>query len=291
MKHLLSILLLAFAGFYGKTQTDSNLVWVEGGIMTIGNEEFTDAQPTFEVNVKGFWIQQREVTNKEFEDFVKATNYKTLAERNGGSYVFSTQRDSNDLEGADWWKFNENASWKNPYGNDSLPDNFAQHPAVHIAYEDACAYCEWLNMRLPTEIEWETAARQNGEVENYNIWQGNFPDYNTISDGFLFTAPVESFSPGTLGIYDMQGNVWEWCLDPYHQNAYFYAKQWGANSDESIVPRYYDEFSPDEETRVIRGGSFLCAENSCSGYKIGIRMRSSVKMTFQHIGFRCAKGK
>lgn len=283
----------SFISFVCSAQNKHDLIWVKGGKTTIGNLEQSDAQPLFEVKVDGFWMQKYEVTNARFAEFIRQTGYITLAERNNGSYVFysSLEEDSTTPENAVWWKFEQGASWKHPGGIHSSINGKEEHPAVHIAYEDACAYCEWLGMRLPTEVEREYAAKKNGEETLKNVWQGVFPEENLKTDGFYGTAPVGSFKPGRLGLFGMQGNVWEWCLDPYHQHAYYFAEKWKKVSYKPLVPAFFDEHSSNEETRVIRGGSFLCAENYCKGYEYNRRMRSSVNMTFSHIGFRCVKGK
>lgn len=274
------------------SQTENKLIWVKAGRTTIGNLAQEDAQPLFQAKIDGFWIQQKEVSNAEFKQFVEQTGYTTLAERNNGSYVFNPlhQKDSLTLPDAPWWRFEVAANWKHPYGINSTIDGTMNHPVVHIAFEDACAYCEWLGMRLPTEIEREFVAQKNEEKE-MNNWQGEFPDSNQMLDNYFYTAPCGCFPSGKLGIYDLSGNVWEWCQDPYHQNAYYYAKTGTINSQKPITPTYFDLNSPDEETRVIRGGSFLCSKGFCEGYLPSTRMRSSVKMTFSHIGFRCVKSK
>ena len=283
--------------FYGQTYTPldnlGELVKIKGGKTTIGNANFEDAQPLLQVKVYSFQIQKNEVTNAQFAQFVAATNYQTLAEKNGGSFVFQLDfpKDSTELENSPWWEFTEGANWKHPQGANSSIQGKENYPAIHIGYEDACAYCAWLEMRLPTEVEWEYAARQNGEVTQFNNWQGNFPYENTLSDGFMEAAPVGNYPAGKLGLYDMQGNVWEWCLDSYHAHAYHYASESKILSYKPLVPTGFDPYFQNEETKVIRGGSFLCAENSCRGYALGMRMRSSVEMTFSHIGFRGVKGK
>lgn len=266
-------------------ETAEQIVWIEGGEVTIGNLEQSNAQPLFSQKVKGFWMQKYEVSVAQFALFVAATHYVTLAERNGGSYVFdASNKKSEDFPDAPWWKFESQVSWRTNMDSSSFL------PVTHIAYEDACAYCEWKNMRLPTEIEWEYAAQKNETKGNsFNIWQGPFPYQNLKTDGFEKTAPVGSFSAGNLGIYDLQGNVWEWCQDPYHENAYQFAQQWESPSNRPIVPHYFDSFSPNDTTFVIRGGSYLCSDNFCTGYKPTVRMRSSAKSTFEHIGFRCVK--
>lgn len=271
----------------------TSLIWIEGGKISIGNTDQLDAQPVFLAEVTGFWMQKYEVTNTQFSEFVSKTGYVTLAERNGSSYVFNStlKKDTTALKDAPWWKLEKGANWRHPEGINSTIEGKEWHPVVHIAFEDACKYCEWLEMRLPTEIEREYAAKKDGKVATMNTWQGTFPNKNLVKDGFETTAPVGSYQAGQLGLQDMQGNVWEWCQDPYHQGAYYYGQKWKVESSQSLVPDYFDEHSPEEETRVIRGGSFLCAENYCKGYEADRRMRSSVKMTFSHIGFRCVKSK
>lgn len=284
MGYLTTLVFICFC--FVSFEQENKLILVKGGKTIIGNNEKLDAQPLFPVKVTDFWMQQHEVTNAEFSVFVEQTGYITLAEKNGGSYVFSDSIDSIFIDA--WWKFQTGINWKHPINSFSTIDSIRNHPVVHIAYEDACAYCQWLGMRLPTEIEREYVALKNQEQEK-NTWQGEFPVKNFIEDGYATTAPVGSYKPGKLGFFDLQGNVWEWCLDPYHQNAYFFAKKWGVQSSQPIVPEYFDEFSPNEETRVIRGGSFLCAENYCKGFEPTVRMRSSVKRTYAHIGFRCVR--
>lgn len=270
----------------------SKLVWIEGGAYKMGNENTPDASPLIDQKIQGFWIQKYEVTNLQFHQFVEATNYITLAEKNGGSYVFDVNgTDSTFLSAAPWWKFKKNANWRNPNGekNITVSDNYL--PVAHIAYVDACAYCEWLNMRLPTEAEWEFVARENGDVADKNIWQGNFPFENKNTDGFLYTSPVGSFAVGRKGLHDMNGNVWEWCSDYYHSNWYTLAADFPEKLRVEGPTKPYDPAMPHDTFRVIRGGSYLCSENFCTGYLPSSRMRSQVNMTFGHIGFRCVKEK
>lgn len=286
------VLFLFFCSATCFAQQQNDLIRIKGGRITIGTVEQPDAQPLFDVHVADFHMQRYEVTNAQFSDFVIKTGYRTRAERNGGSYVFDPSlRNDSTLNDAPWWRYIQGANWKHPEGIDSDIAGKENHPVVHIAYEDACSYCEWLGMRLPTEVEREYAAAKNGDEVLKNTWQGSFPEDNSMEDGFKGTAPAGSFFAGKLGLFDLQGNVWEWCLDPYHQQAYSLAKKWEVDSSQPLVPNYFDEQSPHEETRVIRGGSFLCAENYCKGYEPTRRMRSSVNMTFSHIGFRCVKRK
>lgn len=265
----------------------SSLVWVPEGHYRMGS-----GVKTLEQEIPGFWMQAYEVSYLQFSIFAEETGYQSLAERNGGSYVFfeNGKSDSTTLPNAPWWHFVQDANWKNPNpATGYQPSDF--EPVTHIAYVDACAYCEWLEMRLPTEAEWEYAAAINGEQADKNIWQGNFPYENKAEDGFAYTAPLGSFSAGKLGLYDMQGNVWEWCSDYYHANWYALAQQMPLAMRRVGPSLPFDESAPYDTMRVIRGGSYLCAENYCKGYETSTRMRSDVRMSFGHIGFRCVKEK
>lgn len=268
------------------------VIWVEGGTFIMGNQHQLDAQPLFEQKVDGFWMHAYEVSNAQFYAFAAATNYITLAERNGGSYVFDSNikdQDSTRLKDAPWWKFQLNAHWKNPSGRNEIDVKNSFLPATHIAYEDACAYCAWKGMRLPTEMEREYTAQKDEHANNFNHWQGNFPYQNTLNDGFEMLAPIGSFPAGKIGFYDLKGNVWEWCVDPYHTQAYSLGSQWKSKSSQPLTPKYFDLNSPHDTTYVIRGGSYLCSDNFCQGYNPSQRMRASATMTFAHIGFRCVK--
>jgi len=267
------------------------LVWIEGGNFEMGKNGVTDASPTITQKIDGFLMQKYEVTNMQFDAFVQATNYVTLAERNGGSYIFNpgARADSMSIPGAPWWKYIPGAYWKNPQGDKNITAYHHFLPVAHIAYEDACAYCDWLDMSLPTEAEWEFAAKNDGEKTTQNIWQGNFPYENKKQDGFEGAAPVGSFPAGKNGLYDINGNVWEWCADYYHAAWYVMATQLAVELRTKGPNRSYDPSSPYNETRVIRGGSFLCSDNYCTGYLPFTRMRSSVESTFEHIGFRCVR--
>lgn len=269
----------------------NELVWIEGGKYQMGDENTPDAYPLIAQEIQGFWMHKYEVTNAQFNEFVNATHYITLAEKNGGSYVFVENgvEDSLSIPGAPWWRYRQAASWRNPRGDKNIKGIHDFSPVTHIAYEDACAYCDWLEMRLPTEAEWEFAAQQNGEVPDKNIWQGNFPYENKNSDGFIYTSPVGSFPAGKKGLHDINGNVWEWCSDYYHANWYVMANQLPFNERYKGPKKPYDPSAPYDSARVIRGGSFLCAENYCTGYLPFTRMRSQTDMTFGHIGFRCVK--
>lgn len=268
-------------------------VWIKGGKFSMGNEKIADASPILEQTISDFYIQKYEVTNLQFRKFVEATGYPTLAERNGGSYVFTVPfvEDSLTIPNAPWWHFTYNASWKNPTGKRELSTENNFEPVTHIAYEDACAYCDWQGMRLPKEAEWEYAAALNGEGNDKNIWQGNFPYENKTEDGFVRTSPVGSFPAGKIGLYDMNGNMWEWCADYYHEDWYQLSQTLSVAERKNGPKKAYDSYALYDTVRVIRGGSYLCADNFCTGYRSFSRMRSDVKMTFGHIGFRCVRDK
>lgn len=304
------------------------MVWIKGGRFEMGNNsELADETPAHEVVLDGFWMDETEVTNAQFAAFVEATSYQTIAERTpsredfvgqvenvndipaenlvAGSLCFNREFDRRMLrrDGPLWpyqvWQYVRGADWRHPDGPDSSIDDRMDHPVVHVAWDDAVAYCEWAKKRLPTEAEWEYASRgglvgakypwgneltPGGKWRN-NIWQGEFPNENTNADGFLTTAPVRQFPPNALGLYAISGNVWEWCADNYRPD--FYA----------VSPRHNpqgpaDSFDPNEpglEKRVQRGGSFLCNENYCLGYRVSARMKGERSSGSYHVGFRCAK--
>lgn len=266
----------------------SKMVHIPGGTFNMGSNDpaFPDAQPIHKVQVKEFWMDEHEVTNAEFEKFVNATHYVTIAEREldpkdfpgvpaeslvPGSGVFSPPGEPVSLnDPLQWWKYVPGASWKHPFGLDSDLKGKENNPVVHVSYEDAIAYATWAGKRLPTEAEWEYAAQGKNPGQKYywgnelkpggkwmaNIYQGNFPNGNTGEDGFIGIAAVESFPPNAYGLYDMDGNVWEWCND-------FYRPDYYANSpvnDPKGPVNSYDPDEPNAVKRVQRGGSFLCSD-------------------------------
>lgn len=259
-----------------------NMVLINGGTFTMGtNHGMPFEAPAHNVTVKSFWIDEAEVTVKEFADFVEATGYITEAERFGASGVFDVQTGA--------WTMKENANWRTPEGNGELAQ--LTEPVCQISWNDAQAYAKWAGKRLPTEAEWEFAARGNLKNKEYawgdnlrptgkpvaNWWQGEFPFNNTGEDGFRNRAPVKSFAPNNYGLYDVAGNVWEWCADWY-------------------APDYY-ETSPNQnpegpeigEERVIRGGSWMCAENFCTNYRVAGRSHSTPDTGLNNLGFRCVR--
>jgi len=313
------------------TAAHSGMMWIDGGVFKMGssNEEGrSDEYPQHQVRVNGFWMDATEVTNAQFEKFVTATGYITEAEKApdweeikkqlppgtpkpadselvAASLVFTSPAHVVDLRNAaQWWSWTKNANWRHPKGANSSVKGKENFPVVHISWNDAQAYCKWAGKRLPTEAEWEFAARGglkdqpfswgNEDVANgkakANTWQGHFPDNNTGTDGFKGLAPTKSFASNGYGLYDMAGNVWEWCIDWYTPDYY-------AQSNTGIVVNPKGPSSgldPDEPTipkRVVRGGSFLCHASYCSSYRVSARMKTSPDTGLEHTGFRCVSDK
>ena len=242
-----------------------------------------DERPAHRVTLSPFDIDQTEVTNSEFARFVQDTGYETDAEKKGISWVFKKgQRDWVAIQGADW---------RHPLGSESSIVDTMNHPVVNVSWNDASAYANWADKRLPTEGEWEYAARGGREVEIYpwgnelepggrvvaNFWQGKWPDDNKLEDGYYYTAPVASFSPNGFGLYDMIGNAWEWTADWYREDYYKHS------------PAIDPKGPRTGETRVARGGSWFCSEGYCGAYRVGFRGKSPQDSSFNNVGFRCAK--
>jgi len=298
----------------GKDDT-TGMIWIGGGEFLMGADEFPDSRPMHRVSVDGFYMDEHEVTNAEYAAFVKATNYKTVAERPlnpadypgvpadklvPGSAVFTPTKTQVSLDNPlQWWNYVPGADWSHPEGPASSTKGRENYPAIHISYEDAAAYAKWAGKRLPTEAEWEFAAQGGKGNHTYywgdqlkpgnkwvaNIYQGNFPDKNTSEDGYTGAAPVKSFPPNPYGLYDMDGNVWEWCEDLYRPD--YYTK---SPKDNPKGPS--DSYDPDEPgavKRVQRGGSFLCSDDYCIRYKAGSRGKGEVTSGSNNLGFRCVK--
>lgn len=298
------------------------MVFVPGGKYTMGGrseQAGRDEFPRHDEEIKPFYMDAAEVTNAQFKEFVDATGYITIAEKDidweelkkqvppgtpkppdsvlvAGSLVFrqtTTAVNLNDY--SQWWSWTIGADWRHPEGPGSNIEGRMNHPVVHIAWTDAKAYAEWAGKRLPTEAEWEWAAASGSSDVVYpwgnepasnssskaNFWQGGFPYENLMEDGFFATAPVKSFPPNKFGLYDMAGNVWEWCEDIYDNRGY-------VEMPEDQLPPSRNDMAGEAE-RVMRGGSFLCNDSYCSGYRVSRRMGSSTDSGHNHAGFRCVK--
>lgn len=320
----------AFAIPSAKSSNHQNMVWVDGGSFMMGGDNkqaAPDEFPKHKVTVDGFWIDKTEVTNAQFAAFVKATKYITTAEKKPdwqqlkkqlppntpkpdesllvpASLVFSpTDHPVSLADYSQWWIWQKGANWKHPQGPKSNLTGKENYPVVQISYGDALAYCKWAGKRLPTEAEWEFAARGGLQNKIYpwgnepvnsgkpkaNSWQGNFPYKNTIADHFYNTAPVKSFTPNGYQLYDMAGNVWEWCADYYDSNYYASISKNNSVKNPLGPKKPYDPDEPLAFKRVVRGGSFLCNDNYCSGYRVARRMKTSEDSGMEHLGFRCVQ--
>jgi formylglycine-generating enzyme required for sulfatase activity len=285
-----------------------------------------DEYPQHKVKVDGFLMDATEVTNAQFEKFIKATGYITTAERKpdweelkkqlpagtqkpddsllvAASLVFTPSEQPISLEDASqWWTWTKGADWKHPDGEGSTIKGKENFPVVHISWDDAQAYCKWSGKRLPTEAEWEWAARGGLKDKKYpwgnedietgkakaNTWEGSFPDMNTMWDKYYDAAPVRSFVPNNYGLYDMAGNVWEWCSDWYRPDYYQALKNQPVQNPKGPSDSY-DPMEPTVPKRVVRGGSFLCNASYCKGYRVTSRMKTSPDTGLEHTGFRCVK--
>lgn len=304
----------------------SEMVYIPAGEFLMGatdNEGRADEYPQHKVKISAFWIDKTEVTNASFSKFVKATGYVTTAERKpdweelkvqlpegtpkphdsvliASSLVFSAPKKVNNLNDASqWWVWKKGADWKHPDGPNSTIKGKENYPVVHVSWNDAMAYCKWAGKRLPTEAEWEYAARGGLKNATYpwgdediekgkpkaNTWQGNFPLKNTNWDTFSGLSVVKSFKPNGYGLYDMAGNVWEWCSDWYRPD--FYENQKGITENPLGPKDSYDPMEPSVPKKVVRGGSFMCNASYCKGYRVTSRMKTSKDTSLGHTGFRC----
>jgi formylglycine-generating enzyme len=309
----------------------AGMVWIPAGEFDMGSTHTLarpDEQPVHRVRVDGFWMDATEVTNAQFAAFVEATGYLTVAERpidweelkkqlppgtpkphdsqlQPGSLVFTPPAHPVDLRQSHrWWTWTIDANWRRPEGPGSSLEGREDHPVVHVAHEDAAAYAAWAGKRLPTEAEWEFAARGGLErranvwgdepvdARRANTWQGLFPSHNTAEDGFARAAPVGSYPANGYGLYDMAGNVWEWCSDRYRPDTY--ARQVLVSGRGAVIAnpagpeRSLDPRNPDApDSRVQRGGSFLCNDSYCASYRPSARMAAPPDTGMQHLGFRC----
>jgi formylglycine-generating enzyme required for sulfatase activity len=252
--------------------------------------------PVRAVALKPFWIDTVAVSNAWFAKFVDATGYLTEAERYGWSFVFGglLPDDFSSTRGAaqaPWWRQVFGADWRHPEGPYSSVESRMDHPVVHVSWNDARAYCVWAGRRLPTEAEWEYAARGGLEQRRYawgdeltpdgewrcNIWQGTFPLRNTLEDSYLGTAPVDEFEPNGYGLYNVSGNVWEWCSDWFHSSFHFHG------------PRDNPTGPPFGQAKVMRGGSYLCHDSYCNRYRVAARSSNTHDSSTGNTGFRCTR--
>jgi formylglycine-generating enzyme required for sulfatase activity len=252
--------------------------------------------PVRRVTLSPFWIDVCAVTNAGFAAFVTATSYQTDAERYGWSFVFAGLLPdgfppTRAAPQAPWWRQVYGACWHHPEGPHSDVEARAAHPVVHVSWRDARAYCRWAGRRLPTEAEWEYAARGGlvqqrfpwgneltpGGAHHMNVWQGQFPYHNTCQDGYYGTAPVDAFAPNGYGLYNMTGNVWEWCAD------------WFSASFHVAGPRRNAKGPPSGTQRVMRGGSYLCHRSYCYRYRVAARGANTPNSAAGNLGFRCAR--
>jgi sulfatase modifying factor 1 len=308
--------------------TPDGMAWIPGGEFSMGSidprnaphggdEAMEDARPIHRVYVDSFWMDRTDVTNAQFARFVQATGYKTIAELKPqskdfpgvpagdlvpGSIVFTPPSHPVPLNDySQWWRYVPGANWRHPLGPHSSIRGRERYPVVQIAYEDAAAYARWAGKRLPTEAEWEFAARGGLSGKPYawgdtftphNHWmanthQGNFPNQDNDTDGFAGIAPVAQYSANGYGLYDMSGNVWQWTSDWYRPDYYASIAAQGLASNPQGPASSFDPAEPDIPKRVQRGGSFLCTEQYCSRYLVGSRGKGDVSSATNHIGFRC----
>jgi sulfatase modifying factor 1 len=305
------------------TAPPSNMVWIPGGVFQMGSDKhYPEERPVHRVQVVGFWIDRTPITNREFRRFVQATGYVTLAEiapdpqdypgalphmLKPGSLVFTPTRRAVDLQDwRQWWKFKFGANWRRPYGPASPLAAFDEHPVVHVAYRDCEAYANWAGKDLPTEAEWEYAARGGLDGAEFawgeefmpqkrymaNTWQGDFPHENTRADGYARTSPVMAFPPNGYGVYDMIGNTWEWTKDWYsaqHEPTAASPCCPSENPRGAAQDASYDACQPNIRIprKVVKGGSHLCAPNYCRRYRPAARHAEPVDTSMSHVGFRC----
>jgi formylglycine-generating enzyme len=311
------------------TLSPENMVLIPAGVFYMGARDAqfarADEYPVHKVKVDSFYMDTHSVTNAQFQEFVEETGYITTAEKDidwnefrhqlppgtpkpadsllqAASLVFtppSHRVNLNDV--SQWWRWVREANWKHPHGPGSSIEGMEDFPVVHVSWEDATAYARWAGKRLPTEAEYEYAARGGHDDYIYpwgnqrinegqpkaNSWDGDFPLYNSRWDGFELLAPVMHYPPNNFGLYDMAGNVWEWCADLYHHDYYktFHPEKIAKNPQGPDIS--FDPMEPNARKRVIRGGSFLCNDSYCSGFRAAARMKSTEDTGMSHLGFRC----
>ena len=308
-----------------------SMVWIPGGEFSMGSDDpsaslcggrdsMPDARPIHRVRVDGFWMDKTTVTNAQFAEFVQATSYVTVAEKAprpedlpgvpaenlvAGSVVFSPPATAVPLDDIrQWWSYVPGANWRHPAGPGTDWKGHENDPVVHVAYADAEAYARWAGKRLPTEAEWEFAARGGAAGKIYawgnelkpggrwmaNIFEGKFPIHDTGEDGFAGIAPVAKYPPNAYGLYDMAGNVWQWCSDWYRADYFAGLAAAGGTAQNPHGPA--DSLDPEEpgtQKRVQRGGSYLCTDQYCTRYMVGARGKGEPDTGTNHLGFRCVR--
>jgi len=313
-----------------KNSSHISMVWIKPGTFMMGadNKQAADDEyPKHKVIVDGFWMDATEVTNEQFAAFVKATGYITTAEQKPdwnelkkqlppgtpkpdesllvpASLVFTPPNHPVNLNDVgQWWSWQKGANWMHPHGPGSGIKGKEKEPVVQVSFYDAQAYCKWAGKRLPTEAEWEWAARGglqnniypwgnepvNQGKQKANIWQGSFPDKNTLQDKFYYAAPVASFPANGYGLYDMAGNVWEWCADLYNSKYYSQINLPQGIKNPQGPAKSFDPDEPYARKRVTRGGSFLCNDSYCSGFRVARRMKTTEDSGMENLGFRCVQ--
>ncbi|HNP20885.1 MAG TPA: formylglycine-generating enzyme family protein [Panacibacter sp.] len=314
--------------FVPTAKAPEGMVWIPGGEFSMGginpvgltsggHETMNDARPVHRVAVDGFYMDATEVTNEQFAKFVAATGYITIAERKPTKEEFPNVPEENLIAGSvvftppskpvslndyfQWWSYRKGADWKHPTGQGSSIKGRENYPVVQVCYEDAEAYAKWAGKRLPTEAEWEFAARGGVGGELYawgnelkpggklmaNIFEGHFPGDDNGEDGYKGIAPVKQYPASRYGLYDIAGNVWEWCSDWYRPDYYETLSKEAVAKNPKGPEDSYDPAEPGLQKRVQRGGSFLCTDQYCTRYMLGTRGKGEYMTSTNHTGFRC----
>ena len=292
-----------------KLGSTKGMTRIEAGNYRIGYEGpgawVSDGEgPVRGINLDAYWLDQTAVTNAQFAEFVENTGYVTESEKFGWAYVFIGQlsnskqrklRELQTVQGLQWWYAIEGAHWRKPEGAGSTIKKRMDHPVVSVSWNDAHAYATWAGKRLPTEAEWEIAARGPDNVQTMypwgtelepegkhrcNVWQGDFPNNNTAADGYAWTAPVTAYRKMDGGFYNLVGNVWEWCAD-------WFSPTWHVPASDAT--RINPKGPARGESRVMKGGSFLCHESYCNRYRLGARTGNTPDSATTNLGFRCAR--